>query len=59
MCVESAVEPKVGKRMKALKTITAWALLALGLSVWAREQYDFAIISLLASEGLAFPHDNE
>lgn len=40
------------------KTITVWLFLILGIALWLEDQHDFAIISFLASEVLAFGHDD-
>ena len=45
--------------MKIQKTIVVWILLALGLILMMCKQCGFSIISFLASEALAFGHDDD
>ena len=45
--------------MRIWKMIAVWSLFALGIVLSISRQYNFAIISFLASEALAFLHDNK
>lgn len=40
------------------RTIAVWLLLILGIALWLEDQHGFAVISLLASETLAFGHND-